>query len=216
MQTAAPQHKWSYVFDEATRILVVDDDPILREFASVYLSTPLCEVTTAPDGAAALELLQTNDFTMAVFDIEMPGIDGFELVRRVREIERLRHLPIVMLTSREDIASIDRAFTAGATAFSTKPVNWRVLSYQLRYVIRASRQADAASARSAGLAPDAVTSAELVHALESIIACAKTMAAGCNHEAHAAQSREIAALAESLRRSLMAQAQPATVRESAA
>src|SRR5262245_55196272 len=107
-------HKWSYVFDEPTRILMVDDDPILHEFASVYLTTPFSQVVSATDGAAALELLSRDTFDVALFDIEMPGMDGFELVERVRAQERLRNLPVVMVTGREDIASIDRAYAAGA------------------------------------------------------------------------------------------------------
>ena len=140
--TDTPQ-KWWYVFDEPTRILVVDDDPILREFASVYLTTPKSEVVAVPDAATALDVLSKEIFDIAMIDIEMPGMDGFELAERIRAHAKLSRLPIVMVTGREDIVSIDRAYTAGATSFATKPVNWRQLSHQLRYVIRASRsQAD--------------------------------------------------------------------------
>ncbi len=138
----------SYVLDKPARILVVDDDPILREFASVHLSTPVAGVETAPDGNTALDLMLGGRFDIALIDIAMPGLDGFELVRRARAHETLRHLPIIMLTGREDIASIDRAYRLGATSFVTKPVNWRQLSYQLRYVIRASKlEAEARRAR---------------------------------------------------------------------
>jgi two-component system sensor histidine kinase/response regulator len=137
--------KQIYVFDEATRILVVDDDPILREFASVYLSTPLTEVVAVADGRAALELLQKESFSIALIDIEMPGMDGFTLVECVRAHASLRDLPLVMLTQHQDIVSIDRAYALGATSFATKPVNWRLLAYQLRAVIRTSRlEAEAA------------------------------------------------------------------------
>ena len=64
---------WKYVLDQPMRILVVDDDPILREFASVYLSTPTATVETAPDGLAALDLLKAEAFDVAVIDIDMPG-----------------------------------------------------------------------------------------------------------------------------------------------
>src|SRR5215467_15930496 len=141
-----PQNKWWYVFDEPTRILVVDDDPILREFASVYLTTPMSEVVLASDAATALDILSREVFDIAMVDIEMPGMNGIELVECIRGQDKLRHLPIVMVTGREDIVSIDRAYTAGATSFATKPVNWRQLSHQLRYVIRASRQLSSAPA----------------------------------------------------------------------
>jgi DNA-binding response OmpR family regulator len=130
---------WSYVFEEPTRILVVDDDPILREFASVYLSAPAASVETLPDGGSALDCLRRDRFDVAVLDIDMPNLDGFELLQHIRADEALADLPVIMLTGREDILSIDRAYSLGATSFVTKPVNWRELSYQLRYVIRANR-----------------------------------------------------------------------------
>jgi DNA-binding response OmpR family regulator len=131
---------WSYVLDEPVRILVVDDDPILREFASVYLATPSATIDTAEDGAVALARLSKGDYDAVLADIEMPRLDGFSLVERIRRDPRLRHMPVIMLTGHEDIVSIDRAYQVGATSFVTKPVNWRQLSYQIRYVIRTSRR----------------------------------------------------------------------------
>jgi len=138
MESDAP-HKWKYVLDEPARILVADDDPILREFAIVHLSTPVVSVEAAPDGKAALDLLLKRDVDIVLADIGMPSLDGFELLERMQAHEKLRQIPIVMLTGRESIAEIDRAYHLGATSFATKPVNWRQLSYHLRYVLRASR-----------------------------------------------------------------------------
>lgn len=138
MQSHAP-HKWKYVLDEPARILVADDDPILREFAIVHLSTPVVAVEAVPDGKAALELMLKCDVDIVLADIGMPGLDGFELLECMQANEKLRQIPIVMLTGRESIAEIDRAYRLGATSFTTKPVNWRQLSYHLRYVLRASR-----------------------------------------------------------------------------
>jgi len=92
----APQTLW-YVFDEPTRILVVDDDPILCEFASVYLTTPMSKVVSTLDSSAALDLLMREQFDVALVDIAMPGMDGFELVERIRGQEKLRGLPIVIV-----------------------------------------------------------------------------------------------------------------------
>jgi CheY-like chemotaxis protein len=128
---------WSYVLDDPVRILVADDDPILREFASVHLATPTATILTASDGRVALELLKAESCDLAILDIEMPALDGFELLQSIRTDATLSQLPVMMLTGHEDIASIDRAFTLGANAFVSKPVNWRLLSYQIRYVLRA-------------------------------------------------------------------------------
>lgn len=139
---AAPDNRttpWTFVLDEPLRILVVDDDPILREFASVYLGTPSATIETACDGVAARMRLGQAAYDALLLDIEMPQLDGFSLLEEIRSDERLRHLPVIMLTGHDDIASIDRAYQLGANSFATKPVNWRQLSYQIRYVIRTSR-----------------------------------------------------------------------------
>ncbi len=130
---------WTFVLNEPLRILVVDDDPILREFASVYLATPTATIDTACDGAEARTRLAQATYDILILDIEMPRVGGFELLEEIRSDENLRHLPVMMLTGHDDIASIDRAFQLGASSFATKPVNWRLLSYQILYAIRASR-----------------------------------------------------------------------------
>ena len=127
---------WTYVLDEPLRILVVDDDPILREFASVYLATPSATIDTACDGAAARTQLSQADYDLLLLDIEMPNFSGLSLLNEIRSDERLKYLPVIMLTGHDDIASIDRAYQLGANSFATKPVNWRQLSYQIRNVVR--------------------------------------------------------------------------------
>jgi DNA-binding response OmpR family regulator len=130
---------FKFVHSECTRILAVDDDPIQREFAAVYLSAPTTEVDTADSAEAGLSMLENGAYDLLLLDIDMPGMNGIELVKRLRADPRFAHLPIVMATGREDIVSIDSAYEAGATSFVTKPVNWRVLSYHLRFVLRAEQ-----------------------------------------------------------------------------
>lgn len=129
----------SFVPFETARVLVADDDPILREFAAVHLATPTVEVETAGDGMLALERLQLGGIDIALVDLDMPRLNGFELIARVRADERLKHMPIVVVTGREDMLAVDKAYAAGATGFVVKPINWRVLSHQLAYVLRNGR-----------------------------------------------------------------------------
>jgi DNA-binding response OmpR family regulator len=143
---------WTFVLDEPLRILVADDDPLLREFASVYLATPSTTIETACNGAEARDLLSQNSYDMLLLDIEMPELDGFSLLREMRSDDRLKHLPVIMLTGHDDIASIDRAYNLGANLFATKPVNWRQLSYLIRSVVRTSRF-EYLPSRDAGLLP---------------------------------------------------------------
>lgn len=126
-----------YVLQEDLRILYVDDDPILREFAVVHLSSEHAQVRTAEDGLNALEQLEHEAPDLVLLDLEMPRMDGFECLQRLRADARFAHLPVIVVTSREDAAAIDRAYELGATFFTVKPINWRLLSYEVRYVHRA-------------------------------------------------------------------------------
>lgn len=128
-----------WVLDSDLTILAVDDDPIQREFCSVYLATPTVTVMTAASAEEALEILPTRSFDAALFDVDMPGMNGIDLVRHLRSDPRFDDLPIMVVTGREDMVSIDLAYDAGATAFMCKPVNWRLLSHQIRYMIRAHK-----------------------------------------------------------------------------
>jgi len=127
-----------YVLDDVSRILFVDDDPILREFAQVNLASPHCEIEVAVDGAEALARLAACNYDAVLLDLEMPVMDGFTALAMLRADPRTAHLAVIVQTGREDVEAIDKAFRLGATSFVTKPLNWRLLTYQLRYVLRAS------------------------------------------------------------------------------
>ena len=128
-----------YVLQESVRILFVDDDPILREFATVNLSSEQARIDTAADGVEALAAIEADAPDILLLDLEMPKLDGFEVLAALRAQERHRTMPIIVVTGREDVEAVDRAFQAGATSFVVKPLNWRLLSHQIRYVHRAAR-----------------------------------------------------------------------------
>lgn len=127
-----------YVLNERARILFVDDDPILREFAQVNLASPTASIDVAENGAEALERL-TEGYDIVLLDLEMPVLDGFDTLAAIRANPRTSDLAVIVQTGREDVEAIDRAFRLGATSFVTKPLNWRLLAYQMLYVLRASR-----------------------------------------------------------------------------
>ena len=133
----AGDSSYVHVLDVPIRLLIVDDDPIQREFATVYLATPAAEIITASHGEHALIRLRNEKFDIVLLDYEMPGMNGIDVIKAIRKDKDLQHLPVIMVTSHEDISTIDAAYRAGATSFATKPVNWRLLSYQIRYVLRA-------------------------------------------------------------------------------
>lgn len=128
-----------YVLSEEARILFVDDDPILREFAQVNLATPTAVIEVAANGVEALSLISTRSYDVVLLDLEMPVLDGFSVLARLRDDPRTEALPVIVQTGREDVEAIDRAFRLGATSFVTKPLHWRLLTYQILYVLRAAK-----------------------------------------------------------------------------
>lgn len=123
--------------EQAARVLFADDDPILREFAQVHLATADGAVLTAGDGMECLEVLERERVDVLLLDLQMPRLDGFDVLRRLRADGRFTRLPVVVVTGREDVYAIDQAFEAGATSFVVKPLNWRLISHQLRFLMRA-------------------------------------------------------------------------------
>ena len=123
------------------RILIADDDATSRQIASAVLQDAGFEIVEAADGPAALAAFVGEPPDLVLLDVEMPGLDGLEVCRRLRERREARHVPIVMATGLDDMASIEAAFAAGATDFISKPINWTLLRHRVRYVLRASRAA---------------------------------------------------------------------------
>jgi DNA-binding response OmpR family regulator len=120
------------------RILFVDDDPILREFAVVNLTTDTARVDVAADGEGALAAIAAAPPDIVLLDLDMPESDGLAVLARLRADPRWRDLPVVVVTGREDVDAVERAFGAGATSFVVKPLNWRLLAQHLRYAYRSA------------------------------------------------------------------------------
>jgi len=104
------------------RILVVDDQAANRQIMVDMLSALDYEVESVEDGEGALALLKL-DFDLVMSDVQMPGMDGFELVRKIRETSSSLDLPIIMVTGLASIEDRLRAVEAGANDFIAKPVD---------------------------------------------------------------------------------------------
>ncbi|MBV5286785.1 MAG: EAL domain-containing protein [Methyloversatilis discipulorum] len=118
--------------------MLVDDDVMVRLMAAEALIASGFEVMEAADGEQALELFDRHEFSLVLLDVSLGGIDGFEVCRQMRERPHGRSLPIIMLTGMDDTHSIDSAYSLGATDFVTKPLNWTLLVYRVRYALRAA------------------------------------------------------------------------------
>ncbi len=104
-------------------ILVADDEDDVRELVSYRLRRSGYGVVEAVDGEQALELARDRRPDLAVLDVMMPKLDGFELTRRLRAEETLKTLPIILLTASVQEADMSRAFEAGADDYLRKPFN---------------------------------------------------------------------------------------------
>ena len=158
--STSPASMDHFVTTDFARVLVVDDDPILREFAISHLAGPSMEVCVAEDGLIAMEALRKGNFDVALVDLDMPNMNGFELMEAMARDPRLMGVPVVVITGRDDMEAIDLAFAAGATSFVVKPINWRLITHQLAYVLRNSRSE--AAIRQARAAAEAASRAKSV------------------------------------------------------
>lgn len=118
-------------------IVIIDDSPtalvVLKSFAG---ERGLREVTTFTDPIKGLEFLQQTDVDAVVLDCTMPGLDGIQLTQRLREGERHKTTPVIMVTGSEDAEVRARARVAGATAFLGKPVRMAEFKATLAAVLK--------------------------------------------------------------------------------
>jgi two-component system cell cycle response regulator len=109
------------VSEAQASILVVDDDPINRMLLSRDLEREGHRVATADDGRPALALLQSQPFDVVLLDVLMPELDGYETLAQIEADERLRHVPVIMVSALEDIDSVVRCIEMGAADYLPKP-----------------------------------------------------------------------------------------------
>ena len=125
--------------DRAPRVLLVDDDPVNLLLTAAALRDRGFSVSEAEGGLAALRQLADWLPDVIVLDAMMPGIDGFETCRELRELPGFELMPVLMLTGLEDEGSIEQAFEAGATDFFVKSHQWTLLAARLHYLLRSAR-----------------------------------------------------------------------------
>jgi two-component system cell cycle response regulator len=102
-------------------ILVVDDDPINRMLLSRDLERQGHRVASAEDGRRALAALRAEPFDLVLLDVLMPELDGYETLAQIERDEKLRHVPVIMVSALEDIESVVRCIEMGAVDYLPKP-----------------------------------------------------------------------------------------------
>jgi DNA-binding response OmpR family regulator len=119
-------------------ILVVEDENSMREALRLGLEEENHTVTLASDGLEGIHAAEATDFDAILLDVMMPGMDGIELIRRLRTAGRTT--PVLLLTARDAPADIVRGLDAGADDYLTKPFSFRVLLARLRAISRRAAQ----------------------------------------------------------------------------
>jgi two-component system, OmpR family, alkaline phosphatase synthesis response regulator PhoP len=132
-------------------ILVVEDDPDIRELLAVAFAKEGWKLDMAEDGERGLESLEASIPDCVVLDIMLPGMDGLELLRRIKSKPGWKHVPVVMTTARGEDSDIVSGLELGADDYVVKPYSPKVLSARIRTVLRrnAERLEENASADSA-------------------------------------------------------------------
>jgi class 3 adenylate cyclase len=120
----------------AERILVVDDQRVNAEIVGGLLRNLGYEVHSVLDGQSALEYVAVHPVDLVISDIMMPGMDGYELCRRLRAAPGTALLPVVLVTSLDPQAERVRGIEAGADDFLSKPVNWAELFARVKRLLR--------------------------------------------------------------------------------
>ena len=127
-------------------ILIAEDDPDIRELLRLYLAGEGYEILAADNGIDALELLRTREISMALVDIMMPGMNGYDLIRRLRSFS---NIPVIILSAK--ITDPDRilGLNLGADAYLTKPFNPLEVVAYVKAALRRFYQLGAEPARNA-------------------------------------------------------------------
>jgi DNA-binding response OmpR family regulator len=120
--------------DRTLRALVIEDEPTIVEFLRVGLTYEHWKVDIAADGPTGLNMGKSGDFDLIILDLMLPGLDGFEVCRQLRESGY--DVPIIMLTARKEVPDRVAGLNLGADDYLTKPFSFDELLARIRAVLR--------------------------------------------------------------------------------
>ena len=150
-------------------ILVVDDQPQNIELLEAYLVPHGYEIIKAANGEEALEKLSGNQIDLILLDVMMPGMDGFEVTRRVRQDDKHRLLPIILVTALQGPEDRVKGIEAGCDDFISKPVDKMELLARVRSLLKVKAYNDLMSNYQKELESEVTRrTEELKHTLENL------------------------------------------------
>ncbi len=118
------------------RVLIVDDEEVIRKFLRFRLLQWGYEVSEAMDGADALNQLNKGDFDLMICDIVMPNKDGWELIKEVRSSPRTKDIPVIVLTGKNKDSDMFKGYELGASYYLPKPFTKGQLLYGIQLVFK--------------------------------------------------------------------------------
>ncbi len=118
------------------KILIIDDDPDALEISRARLETQGYKVLAVDDGEKSLEIIRKKRPDVILLDVVMPKVDGLSICRIIKKDEKIKNIPVILLTAKEMIADVDRGFEAGANDYVTKPVDWNKLIDKIKKLTR--------------------------------------------------------------------------------
>lgn len=124
---------------ELTRVLVADDDQDIRELVTFKLKQAGFSVQAVDDGVSALAAIEADPPDLAVLDVMMPGLSGIDVLRKVRENERLHGTRVILLTARSRDSDVDTGYATGADEYMIKPFSPRELLHRVNAVLARPR-----------------------------------------------------------------------------
>ncbi len=142
-------------------LLVIDDSSTIRRSAEIFLGQAGYPVLLAEDGFAALSVIREQRPVLVFCDIQMPQLDGFQTCALIRRHPEFRHLPVVLLSSRDGVFDRARGVLAGASAYLTKPFTKDSLLRTVREQLAAVSTAATTAATTAAQSPVAPSAAPL-------------------------------------------------------
>lgn len=118
------------------RIMIVDDCQTTRKLLGHYLKSRGYSVVFAENGLDALEKLSVEKVNLIMTDLNMPYMDGMELIKTLKSDPNLSEIPILMVTTENDVTEKDRAFTFGADGYVVKPVTGEAIANNIKSILR--------------------------------------------------------------------------------
>ena len=117
------------------KILIVDDEEVIRKFLRIHLSKLGYEVKEAADGAEALKRLGKDDFDLLICDILMPNKDGWQVLKEMRSDPKTKDIPVIVLTAKNEDSDMFKGYDLGANYYMTKPFTKAQLLYGLKLML---------------------------------------------------------------------------------